>query len=176
MLGVIQSIVTPFGASLLCQPRCGMGTRSPAHRRRVVAPCGSSTVDSVSPARTWSSSSALCSCQGGRPEKLVTPHVQPWNRMCRSRLAVLRSHWQGQRVPFASRLAGSNRGPSRLVLPLPKAAPAYRENRRGGRKVTLIASQKLLRVHELSFAVRPGENDHKPVGITNPGSGPNIER
>jgi hypothetical protein len=60
----------------------------------VVAPCGSSTVDSVSPARTWSSSSALWSSQGGRPEKLVIPHMQPWNRMCRSRLAVLRSHWQ----------------------------------------------------------------------------------
>jgi hypothetical protein len=148
------------------QPRCGMRTRSPAHRRRDVAPCGSSTVNSVSPAGTWSSSSALCSSQGGRPEKLVTPHVQLWNRMCRSRLAVLRSHWQGQRVPFASRLAGSNRGPSRLVPPLPKAAPAYRENRRGGRKVTLIASQKLC--VSTSFAVRPGENDHKPVGITNP--------
>ena len=79
MIGVIQSIVTPFGASLLCQQRCGMRTRSPARKRRVVAPCGSSTVSSVSPARTWSSSSALCSSHGGRPEKLVTPHVQPWN-------------------------------------------------------------------------------------------------
>jgi hypothetical protein len=48
-----------------------------ARNRRVVAPCGSSTVNSVSPARTWSSSTALCSSQGGRPEKLVTPHVQP---------------------------------------------------------------------------------------------------
>jgi len=76
---VIQSIVTPFGASLLCQQRCGIRTRSPVRKRRVVAPCGSSTVNSVSPARTWSSSSALCSSHGGRPEKLVTPHVQPWN-------------------------------------------------------------------------------------------------
>src|SRR6516165_1790024 len=88
--------------------------------------------------------------------------------MCRSGLAVLRARWQDQRAPFASLLAGSNRGPSHLVPPLPKAAPAYRENRRGWRKVTLIALKKLLRVHELSFALGPSENDHKPVGNADP--------
>jgi hypothetical protein len=175
LLGVIQSIVTPFGASLLCQPRCGMRTRSPAHRRQVVAPCGSSTVDSVSPARTWSSSSALWSSQGGRPEKLVTPHVQPWNRMCRSRLAVLRSHWQVSAYH-------SLHGLRAQIVEHPVWFLLCRRRHLLIEKIAVAEKSyahrvpKTLRVHELSFAVRPGENDHKPVGITNPGSGPYIER
>jgi hypothetical protein len=175
LLGVIQSIVTPFGASLLCQPRCGMRTRSPAHRRQVVAPCGSSTVDSVSPARTWSSSSALWSSQGGRPEKLVTPHVQPWNRMCRSRLAVLRSHWQVSAYH-------SLHGLRAQIVEHPVWFLLCRRRHLLIEKIA-VAGEKLRSSRPKNFACPrvkfrrpPGENDHKPVGITNPGSGPNIER
>src|SRR6516164_9827170 len=87
--------------------------------------------------------------------------------MCRLGWAVLRSHWQDQRVPFASRFVGSNHGPSRLVPPPSKVAAAYRENRSGREKLR-SSRPKNFALPELSFAVRSSENDHKPVGIANP--------
>jgi hypothetical protein len=131
--------------------------------------------DSVSPTRTWSSSSALCSSQGGRPEKLVT-------RTCSRGIECADRAWR-----FFARIGRSARTIRFTACGLKSwTIPSGSSSAEGGTCLSIKSPwreksyahrvPKTLRVHELSFAVRPGENDHKPVGITNPGSGPNIKR
>ena len=49
--GVMNSMVTPSGASFLCQHPLGTTTRSPVRRLRSVSPSGPRTVRLVEPAR-----------------------------------------------------------------------------------------------------------------------------